>query len=280
MTNFNTEIKSVYQNLTKTEKKVADFILATPRKVLYLSITELAEECGVGDTSVYRFCRSIGLRGYQEFKVRLSLSLNEEVSSISSVIIADGDIKDTAMAISEKYKTTVTQTMNFLCEDDLISVVEQIEKAENVYFFGVGASGIIAQDAFTHFVRVTSKVRFFSDVHTQIMLSNILTEKDLVIIISHSGETEENISIAKNAKNCGACVCCMTRYADSTLSTLSDKSLIYRSFDTPTNGSAIDIRISQLYLVDLIYQIYFSRNTEKTQSAISKTNEAIIEQVY
>ena len=70
-------IQSIYNQFTKAEKKVADYIINNQKEVLYMSITDLADECRVGDTSVYRFCRSMGLQGYQEFKMKLSLSLPE-----------------------------------------------------------------------------------------------------------------------------------------------------------------------------------------------------------
>ena len=70
-------IRGEYNQFTKAEKKVADFILNNPKKVLFMSITELAEACGVGDTSVFRFCKTMDCKGYQEFKMLLSLSLNE-----------------------------------------------------------------------------------------------------------------------------------------------------------------------------------------------------------
>ena len=74
---FITSIKSAYNQFTKAEKKVADYILANPRDVLFMSITDLAEACEVGDTSVFRFCKTMDLKGYQEFKMLLSLSLHE-----------------------------------------------------------------------------------------------------------------------------------------------------------------------------------------------------------
>lgn len=70
-------MRTAYNQFTKAEKKVADFILQNPREVLFMSITDLAEACQVGDTSVFRFCKSMELKGYQEFKMVLSLSLNE-----------------------------------------------------------------------------------------------------------------------------------------------------------------------------------------------------------
>ena len=74
---FITRIKSAYNQLTKAEKKVADYILANPKAVLFMSITDLAEACEVGDTSVFRFCKTMELKGYQEFKMMLSLSIGE-----------------------------------------------------------------------------------------------------------------------------------------------------------------------------------------------------------
>ena len=74
---FLLKIRGGYNQFTKAEKKVADYILSSPKKVLFMSITELAEACGVGDTSVFRFCKTMNCKGYQEFKMLLSLSLHE-----------------------------------------------------------------------------------------------------------------------------------------------------------------------------------------------------------
>ena len=68
---FIPRLKSAYNHFTKTERKVADFVLDNPRRALFMSITDLAESCGVGDTSVFRFCKTLELNGYQEFKICL-----------------------------------------------------------------------------------------------------------------------------------------------------------------------------------------------------------------
>ena len=72
---FLTRIRSSYNQFTKAEKRVADFILQNPNRVLFMSISDLAETCMVGDTSVFRFCKTMNLKGYQEFKMTLSLSM-------------------------------------------------------------------------------------------------------------------------------------------------------------------------------------------------------------
>ena len=70
-----TKIRSAYNQFTRAEKRVADFILENPKKVLFMSISDLAEACDVGDTSVFRFCKTMNMKGYQEFKMTLSLSM-------------------------------------------------------------------------------------------------------------------------------------------------------------------------------------------------------------
>ena len=75
---FMQKIEETYHSLTKVEKKVADYVLQNPRQVLFMSITDLADACQVGETSVYRFCRTMNLPGYQEFKMQLSLGMSEQ----------------------------------------------------------------------------------------------------------------------------------------------------------------------------------------------------------
>src|SRR5690625_3969871 len=74
-------INSRYPSFTTTEKKVADYIIENMKEVIYMSITDLAEACHVGESSIFRFCKTLDLRGYQEFKIALahSTSLEDEM---------------------------------------------------------------------------------------------------------------------------------------------------------------------------------------------------------
>lgn len=277
MNNFDTEITSIYNDLTKTEKKVADYIVANVKEVLYMSITELATACNVGDASVYRFCKSMGYKGYQEFKIRLSLSLNENVLDNNTVTSDFNIIKNDT---SRKYVSALNETSNLLEEEKVLEVVQKIEQMNNVYIFGIGCSNIPAQLAMTKFSRITSKVRYISDSHTQIMLSNILTENDMIILISYSGETQENINIAKNAKLTGATVVSITRYENSMLAEKSDIVLVCGADENPNLTSANGILIAQIYVIDLLFQTYYIRNLDESDKANQLTQNAIIKLIY
>ena len=98
---FLLSIQSHYNQFTKAEKKVADFVLKNPKKVLFMSITDLADACNVGDTSVFRFCRTMKLKGYQEFKMRLSLSITSD-DKVNEELEDEVAPEDTFISMAQK----------------------------------------------------------------------------------------------------------------------------------------------------------------------------------
>ena len=100
---FIIKIRATYNQMTKAEKKVADYILRDPRGMLFLSITELAEACSVGETSVFRFCKTMGAKGYQEFKMMLSLSLHEGADRLEQFTGSNLSLEDSFGDLVKRY---------------------------------------------------------------------------------------------------------------------------------------------------------------------------------
>ena len=146
---FLTKIRAEYNQFTKAEKKVADYILQNPREVLFMSITDLAEVCEVGDTSVFRFCKTMNLKGYQEFKMMLSLSLHDGKSGLGQL---DGDIsqEDSFSEMAQKVLNTnvnaLKETFSLLNEENFDKVIRHLHDADRICFYGVGASTV----SYTH----------------------------------------------------------------------------------------------------------------------------------
>lgn len=118
------QIKASYNQFTKAEKKVADYVVANQEKVLYMSITDLAEACEVGDASVYRFCRTMKLQGYQEFKMKMSLSQavvreNEK----ADLQIHEDSLGKTAEHIMEQHINAIRETYMLLDKNSFARVL-------------------------------------------------------------------------------------------------------------------------------------------------------------
>src|SRR5690554_1602755 len=113
-------IQSRYHSFTATEKKVADYIIENTKNVIYMSITDLAEACNVGESSVFRFCKTLKLRGYQEFKIALAhnTSLEDEMPQLSSKITMQDTIDELSSKMLTATVNSLTETHNLINVND------------------------------------------------------------------------------------------------------------------------------------------------------------------
>ena len=276
-------IEETYHSLTKAEKKVADFVLRNPRPVLFMSITDLADACQVGETSVYRFCRSMNMQGYQEFKMQLSLGMTEtpekENPPESNQMLGD-TLKETAEKIMQSHLSALRETYCLLRQEDLEVFLERIEKAKRVFFFGIGDSLLIAQEACHKFASITGKAYCITDPHRQAIAASSMTQEDFAVMISYSGATKDNICTAKTAKQEGASVGCITRFKKSPLTAYSDVTLLCGAAEGPMDGGSVSAKVSQLYLIDLLYQEYYTRHYEECRNIREKASRAVVEKIF
>lgn len=279
---FLTRIKLTYNQFTKAEKKVADYTLQNPKQVLFMSITDLAEACEVGDTSVFRFCKTMELKGYQEFKMMISLSLRADVENRMEL---DGDISlnDTFPDLAKKVLNTnmnaLTETYSLLDERRFMQAIDYLHEAERIYFYGVGASLLTAMKAMNKFLRIESKVYCVQDSHMQAMQASMLTPQDAAVFFSYSGATKDTIHVAEVAKKAGARIICLTRFAKSPLTLHSDITLLCGANEGPLQGGSTSAEISQLFLIDLMYTEYYRRYYDQCSANNKKTSGSVVEKL-
>ena len=276
-----TLIHSRYNSFTNTEKKVADYILDNIKDVIYMSITDLADACNVGESSVFRFCKTMDLKGYQEFKIVLahSISLDDETPQLSSMITMQDTIEELASKALSSNVNALTETFNLLTEKDISNAVESMVQAERIHFFGVGTSLMTAMEAKNKFMRITNKTECSLDSHLQVMSAALMTERDVAILISYSGSTKDTIEVAKVAKERGAKIISITRFAKSPLTSFSDITLLCGANEGPLQGGSLSAKIAQLYLLDLLYFEYFKRTNKEAVHNKELTAKAVIEKM-
>ena len=283
---FLLKINARYNLFTKAEKKVADYVLQDPKRVLFLSITDLAEACEVGDTSVFRFCKTMQLQGYQEFKMLLSLSISEDedssriASMLSGRITQEDTLEDVAKKVLQTNINALNETYSLLDFQELSLTIDYMIGAKQIYFFGVGSSLLTAMDAVDKFVRITPKVHNYADAHLQAMAASILSPEDLAFVISYSGATKDTIQVAQQAKKAGARVVCITRFAKSPLTAYSDVVVLCGTNEGPLQGGSTSARISQMLLIDLIYMEYFKRTYDESSANKQKTSGSVLKKLY
>ncbi|WP_172370410.1 MurR/RpiR family transcriptional regulator [Sporosarcina jiandibaonis] len=274
-------IHSIYNRFTNTEKKVADYILNNTNNVIYMSITDLAEACGVGESSVFRFCKTLKLRGYQEFKIALAhnTTLGDEMPQLSSQVTMEDTVAELSSKMLAANINALTETHNLIDSNVVGKAVDLIIEAERVHFFGVGSSLMTALEAKNKFMRITNKTECSIDSHLQIMSASLMTEADVAVLISYSGSTKDTIEVAKVAKERGAKIIAITRFSKSPLTSFADITLLCGANEGPLQGGSLTAKISQLYLLDLLYTEYFKRTSEVSSVNKEHTANAVIEKM-
>lgn len=282
--NFLTNIKSSYGKFTKAEKKVAEYILMNPKQVVFMSISDLAEACDVGDTSVFRFCRTMKLQGYQEFKMQLSLSINVdddiEIQKETVPISMEDSFDMLSRKLLQNYMSAIKGTFSILNQGNIERAVQYLENAERVYFFGTGTSMVSAMAATNRFLKITPKVQCSIDPNMQAMQASMLRESDLAIIISCSGTARDMVHVAKMAKGAGAKIISITRQEKSPLAEASNVTILCSTNQAPLESDSIGGQISQFYILELFYHEYYKRQYEVSSVNHKKTAAAIADRMF
>ncbi len=202
---FLLNIQSVYPSLTKAEKKVADYTLQNSKAVRFLSITDLAEACHVSLTSVFRFCKVLKLQGYQEFKVQLALSIQEEgqgeeIELLPAAVTKADSVPTAAKKLLQSHINALSETHALVDEAALSRAAHYINHSDQVRFFGVGGSMLTAMEGMYKFLHIMPNVYCLSDIHMQTMGASTLNQHDTAVFISHSGASKEIVQMAQKGR--------------------------------------------------------------------------------
>lgn len=259
-------IKSHYNMFTRAEKHIADYILTSAKDVLYMSITELANACDVGDTSVFRFCRHLGKNGYQDFKVDLAQAISETHAApvLQNCIVNSNDSTDVMIQkVLNNNIAVLNETYQLIEPATLETTTHWLAKAGRICFFGVGASSASALEAHNRFLRVCPKTECIQDARMQMMRAALMREGDVGILFSYSGATKETVSIAQAAKDAGAHTICISRFAHSPLAEICDLLFLCGGNEGPLQSGSLSVKTAQLLLMEVLFIAYCQASPEE-----------------
>ena len=249
--NIMQQISADLESLNRSERKVAEVILADPQAATRSSIAVLARAAQVSEPTVNRFCKRFNTAGFPDFKLHLAQALAHGVPYVSRSVEPDDDsesytnkIIDATIAALVTAKKTVDPQMINLAVDQLI-------QAKQIMFFGLGASWPVAQDAQHKFFRFNIPVVAYDDVLMQRMTAAASSTGDVIVIISYTGRTRELVDIAELARASGATVVGIT----APNSPLAQHCSIVVEVDAPEDTDVympMTSRIMHLTVIDIL----------------------------
>lgn len=178
--------------LTQTEQYLADYMKKNPNQVAHMSITKLSETTNVSTASIVRTVKKLGYDGFTDYK----LSLKEHVSKpvYDNLLIFEKKIRDVIIENEEEVIRTIKNMKSSLIEDAL----QYIYEAETIYLFAVGLSEQIAYEMELKFHLLNKRCELYTDPLIIESISTRPTKKDVGILISLMGNTDQLIVAAQN----------------------------------------------------------------------------------
>lgn len=245
------EIETAIKTMTRAEKKVARVVLASPYRILRKSIGLLAGEAGVSEPSVIRFCRALNCKGFQDFKLQLAQDLATGAHFSETSLSSDETAPDLIAKVIDSGISSLIKVRDSLPPDAVQIAVELLAGADRIEIYGLGGSGIVAQDAQHKFFRLGVPVIAYSDPSVHSVSASLLGPGCVIVAISQGGATQDIIASAELGLAAGAKVVAITA-ADSPLARLASVCLPMNSLEDEDFYAPIKSRMAHLAIVDVL----------------------------
>ncbi|WP_213453419.1 MurR/RpiR family transcriptional regulator [Rhizomonospora bruguierae] len=273
-------ISGLLPSLSPAEQRVARLVIADPADAARRTITDLATAAETSEATVIRFCRSVGMQGYPQLRIRLAAEAARRVEPPDARVVG-GDIPpgaDLAQIIAtiafndaRAVEETAEQLDPAVCE----RVVEAITQAGRVEVYGAGASGFVASDFQQKLHRIGRTAFYWPDVHTALTSTALLSRGDVAIGISHTGTTADTVEVLEQARLRGATTVALTNFPRSPITEVADHVLTTAARETTYRSGAMASRLAQLTVIDCLFVGVAARNRARARKAIEITAEAV-----
>lgn len=252
-----------------TEKKIGDYIVRNPKKVVDMTVGELAKECCVSEASVSRFCKRIEQKGFHHLKISLARELVDakDDGEISGHISVD-DMEGSLRGILSNKMEELRQTVAMIDREELKKILDVINNADTVLMAAVGNTIPVAMDGAYKFNQIGIRAMSTPIWETELGYSYNLTDKDVVVAISNSGESTGVIQILEAAKSRGAVAISITNNDRSSVAELSTYHITTATREKLFLDGYCFSRVSATMVIEIIYLLLASMRKESYESIV------------
>ena len=268
-----------YSSFTRQGKKLADYIFEHAADAQYLSISVLAEKSGVSEATVTRFCRQLGLSGYNDFKLALAKADHRtdlgDPSHSPETITSEDSLESMFQKLHRLNIISLTETLELMNASTISLAVSLISGADRVFCFGSGGSMVMAMEAWARFSTATSRFVHIADAHMQVMAAALCTQKDVILFFSYSGSTKDMEDVLETASKRGAKIILVTHFPRSAAANFADVVLQCGYNESPLQSGSIAAKVGQLFIIECLFYGFCQRNAGVSSDNRTATVDAI-----
>lgn len=261
---------------TPAQERIVNYLQYNAHKALTLPINKLAEYCQVGDATIIRFCRLLGYDSYPAFRIALAKELaDEEIRPIYEEVQKQDTLSDVIRKVIDSSIQGIKDLEKQIYPQSLEKIAEHFHRASVIHVVGLGASGVVAQDAMHKLMRLGFKMNAYTDSHLMTIAASIAEPDEIFFAISHSGETTEILNTVSLAKKQGCFTCALTSSSESTITSAVDAYLLSSTRETKMRSDAMISRIVQLVVIDILYVMLALQIGEPATARIHQSRLAL-----
>ncbi|MGB5581286.1 MAG: SIS domain-containing protein [Woeseia sp.] len=267
-------IEQQIETLSRAEQQVGRWILAHPRQAVHAAVGEVAAAAETSQPTVIRFCRSIGMSGFRELKIRLAETIGRPASYLHRDVNQDDTTADAAGKVLDRSIQSLVDVRSALDRLPVEAAVRLLAKARQIIFAGSGASGHVAHDACHKFFRLGIPCSSMNDVPTMLQYAATATSNDVFVFISQTGRTDGVVSAASLAGAEGAAVIALTDDA-TPLAAVASLLLVLPSPEDASVYTPMSSRLAQLAIMDTLQVALALRMGNRAEANLSRSKQAL-----
>lgn len=248
-------ISDEYYQLTASERKVADYVVTHQRDTQFMSISDLADACGVAEATVSRFCRRLKYKGYNSFKLAVANTAAQRPGGLflSGEISPEDTVPDLCQKLYGSAVDALSQTLSLIRPENISAAADILSQASRVLCMGQGGSMIMAMEAAHLFSTSMPGFTPVWDSHLQMIAAATLTPQDAVLFFSYSGSTRDLLDLLAVVQERKAKIILVTHFPKSPAAAAADVILQCGANEGPLQMGSVPARMAQLFLIDVLF---------------------------
>jgi DNA-binding MurR/RpiR family transcriptional regulator len=275
-------IRQRYAGLAQSDKKLADFILSQPDEARHLSSQQLATIAGVSQSSVVKFAQKLGFKGFPALKLALSealaSNLHPQSVAVHNQIRGDDPLRLVGEKLIKDNVSAMHASLDVNTEDKLRESIDLLRNARRIVLTGIGASGLVAQNFSWKLMKIGFNAVVEKDMHALLATVQAMTEDDLLLAISYSGERREINLAADETLRVGGKILAITGFSPNALQQRASHCLYTIAEELATRSAAISSTSAQMMLTDLLFMGLVQQDLEHAPDRI-RHSEALVKKL-
>ena len=258
------------ERFSSTEENIVEYILAHPAQISEMTTRELAEKTYTSPAAIFRLCQKLGLKGYNEFKIKFTSEINRTLPCGAHIMrrpITDKDsTSDIVRKLAQLEIEAIEETKNEMDLAQMERIAELLDKADIIDIYAYDQNFSLAQMAVYNFLQVKKTAVAHNSLNSQLSAALIADKHHLAIIISRSGLNQRLIRTARILKKQGIKTILLSVNRETKLACLCDEFLyVANTLDYLDLGGNI-FSVGVRYYFDVLVSLLLSRHFTEVES--------------